>query len=316
MRHHHHNNNNKKRNNNCDNGVTSNDLSAAVDCSISDCSSDYFRDKLANELQRGSARSLRRVGHNHHLHQQQQQQQPQHFHSTLHQPQPAHLHHHRQVRLSPLNHIYMDIESREGEPVYEEIDRSEAAAALHQLSSDFSDEDGRRRSDISRQSSGSYGDNRPLIGGQVVGGGSGTASALTPHQQQPNRTTDSVLMPQVAYNAPPYHAGPVPPIPQPIGLVPHGQSAVATAATATGSVLSNGFQASYDPGVHQQHHQQRPMPNDNSMFVAMLDGRKVVCRLQGKQDHQPQPHLNGHSQQQQLHYPQPQHHHRLSHSEC
>ncbi|XP_050519507.1 latrophilin Cirl isoform X1 [Diabrotica virgifera virgifera] len=45
----------------------------------------------------------------------------------------------------------------EDDPVYEEIDRSEIQV------SDMSDEDGKRQSDMSRQSSRSYGDHRPLI---------------------------------------------------------------------------------------------------------------------------------------------------------
>lgn len=45
----------------------------------------------------------------------------------------------------------------EDDPVYEEIDRNEIQF------SDMSDEDGRRQSDMSRQSSRSYGDHRPLI---------------------------------------------------------------------------------------------------------------------------------------------------------
>lgn len=45
----------------------------------------------------------------------------------------------------------------EDDPVYEEIERNEIQI------SDMSDEDGKRQSDMSRQSSRSYGDNRPLI---------------------------------------------------------------------------------------------------------------------------------------------------------
>lgn len=45
----------------------------------------------------------------------------------------------------------------EDDPVYEEIERNEIQV------SDMSDEDGKRQSDMSRQSSRSYGDHRPLI---------------------------------------------------------------------------------------------------------------------------------------------------------
>lgn len=70
---------------------------------------------------------------------------------------------------SPWNHTYTEIREREREreanrvreddPVYEEIERERAEIQV----SDMSDEDGRRQSDMSRQSSRSYGDHRPLI---------------------------------------------------------------------------------------------------------------------------------------------------------
>jgi len=50
------------------------------------------------------------------------------------------------------------------DPVYEEIERErEREREQAALVSDLSDEDGRRNSDMSRQSSKSYGDHRPLI---------------------------------------------------------------------------------------------------------------------------------------------------------
>lgn len=65
---------------------------------------------------------------------------------------------------SPWNHTYTEIhEARmrglapDDDPVYEEIEKSEIQV------SDMSDEDGKRQSDMSRQSSRSYGDHRPLI---------------------------------------------------------------------------------------------------------------------------------------------------------
>lgn len=66
---------------------------------------------------------------------------------------------------SPWNHTYTEIHDGriqrglmpEDDPVYEEIERNEIQV------SDMSDEDGKRQSDISRQSSRSYGDHRPLI---------------------------------------------------------------------------------------------------------------------------------------------------------
>lgn len=67
---------------------------------------------------------------------------------------------------SPWNHTYTEIhDSRlqrsmvvpEDDPVYEEIERNDIQV------SDMSDEDGKRQSDMSRQSSRSYDDHRPLI---------------------------------------------------------------------------------------------------------------------------------------------------------
>lgn len=72
---------------------------------------------------------------------------------------------------SPWNHTYTEIYDGQrlhgkrvsstmndpDDPVYEEIERNEIQV------SDMSDEDGKRQSDMSRQSSRSYGDHRPLI---------------------------------------------------------------------------------------------------------------------------------------------------------
>uniref|UniRef100_A0A1B6LWM1 Uncharacterized protein n=1 Tax=Graphocephala atropunctata TaxID=36148 RepID=A0A1B6LWM1_9HEMI len=76
---------------------------------------------------------------------------------------------HRGRAASPWNHTYTEIReqqaaaAREDDPVYEEIER-ERERERHEVSvSDMSDEDGRRQSDMSRQSSRSYGDHRPLI---------------------------------------------------------------------------------------------------------------------------------------------------------
>lgn len=68
---------------------------------------------------------------------------------------------------SPWNHTYTEIHdnrskrssisNNDEDPVYEEIERNEIQV------SDMSDEDGKRQSDMSRQSSRSYGDHKPLI---------------------------------------------------------------------------------------------------------------------------------------------------------
>ncbi|XP_029345883.1 latrophilin Cirl isoform X1 [Acyrthosiphon pisum] len=71
---------------------------------------------------------------------------------------------------SPWNHTYSEImggisaSAGLDDPVYEEIERErEREREQAALVSDLSDEDGRRNSDMSRQSSKSYGDHRPLI---------------------------------------------------------------------------------------------------------------------------------------------------------
>lgn len=53
--------------------------------------------------------------------------------------------------------------ANEDDPVYEEIERGGGGGGGEIQVSDMSDEDGRRQSDMSRQSSRSYGDHRPLI---------------------------------------------------------------------------------------------------------------------------------------------------------
>ncbi|XP_031782243.1 latrophilin Cirl isoform X2 [Nasonia vitripennis] len=89
---------------------------------------------------------------------------------------------------SPYNHTYTEIrdarhqqhyaqqhgyglsQHMQDDPVYEEIERAQGVLGIGggcpeaaQAASDMSDEDGRRQSDMSRQSSRSYGDHRPLI---------------------------------------------------------------------------------------------------------------------------------------------------------
>nr|XP_018896103.1 PREDICTED: latrophilin Cirl-like isoform X3 [Bemisia tabaci] len=68
---------------------------------------------------------------------------------------------------SPWNHTYTEITVNAPlpieDPVYEEIERERERDRDRGQVSDVSDEDGRRQSDMSRQSSRSYGDHRPLI---------------------------------------------------------------------------------------------------------------------------------------------------------
>ncbi|XP_037090639.1 LOW QUALITY PROTEIN: latrophilin Cirl-like [Pollicipes pollicipes] len=76
-------------------------------------------------------------------------------------------------------HTYMEVD---GDPVYEEIERHEPRHEL--LVSDVSDED-RKQSDMSRQSSRNYSDNRPLIpygAERAVRAGGGQARALAASQ--------------------------------------------------------------------------------------------------------------------------------------
>ena len=70
--------------------------------------------------------------------------------------------------MSPFNHIYMEIDPKteEGGALYEAVSQSEAGRnETYMLSSvsDMSDDDFRRCSDISRQSSSRYAENKPLI---------------------------------------------------------------------------------------------------------------------------------------------------------
>merc|ERR1719195_1828623 len=71
--------------------------------------------------------------------------------------------------MSPLNHIYMEIDPRSEDghsTVYEAVNQSEASRSeTYMLSSvsDMSDDDFRRSSDVSRQSSSRYAEHKPLI---------------------------------------------------------------------------------------------------------------------------------------------------------
>ena len=67
--------------------------------------------------------------------------------------------------MSPFNHIYMEIDPKTEEAtVYEALNHSERSETYMLSSvSDMSDEDFRRSSDVSRQSSNRYAENKPLI---------------------------------------------------------------------------------------------------------------------------------------------------------
>lgn len=92
---------------------------------------------------------------------------PGQVHQIMHQPVLKKKNNGGLRAASPWNHTYTEIHdnrskrsslsNNEEDPVYEEIERNEIQV------SDMSDEDGKRQSDMSRQSSRSYGDHKPLI---------------------------------------------------------------------------------------------------------------------------------------------------------
>ena len=172
---------------------------------------------------------------------------------------------------SPWNHTYTEIrEGRphghghvlaqahpglpEDDPVYEEIERSEIQV------SDMSDEDGKRQSDVSRQSSRSYGDHRPLI----------------PYSPAADRNFHSCLDAAFKHRHKDharYHPG----LDRDLGELDFCRLSPA------------GFRT---PTDHSRH---LPNPNvylysgENARTVAVLDGETVVCHLQ-QPDHQLYPH--------------------------
>jgi hypothetical protein len=112
---------------------------------------------------------------------------------------------------SPWNHTYTEIRDglgqlhqmrvgSEDDPVYEEIERGHAHQQFQEVQvSDMSDEDGRRQSDMSRQSSRSYSDHRPLIPyGQAATNAAAAASvtleSLLRHNLKEQQQLDAELM--------------------------------------------------------------------------------------------------------------------------
>ncbi|CAK9800214.1 Latrophilin Cirl [Anthophora plagiata] len=169
---------------------------------------------------------------------------------------------HHQLHAHHGQHVHLPRDlTNEDEPVYEEIERSGGGGGGEIQVSDMSDEDGRRQSDMSRQSSRSYGDHRPLIPyspaadrnlvhyGQTLtdrGGGGGGNIHCDPSEYSPavERTLNTCwekLRKQQAW----YERGELPRLP-----------------------------ASY--GIQPQH--------DHTRTVAVLDGHTVVCHLQPQTD--------------------------------
>ncbi|KAK9304842.1 hypothetical protein QLX08_003910 [Tetragonisca angustula] len=174
---------------------------------------------------------------------------------------------HHQLHAHHGQHVHLPRDlTNEDEPVYEEIERggggggSGGGGGGGEIQvSDMSDEDGRRQSDMSRQSSRSYGDHRPLIPyspatdrnlvhyGQTLtdrGGGGNIhcdASEYSPAFERTLNTCWEKLRKQQAW----YERGELPRLPTSFGIPPQP---------------------------------------DQSRTVAVLDGHTVVCHLQPQTD--------------------------------
>ncbi|XP_076383427.1 latrophilin Cirl isoform X4 [Megalopta genalis] len=149
--------------------------------------------------------------------------------------------------------------ANEDDPVYEEIERAGVGGGGEIQVSDMSDEDGRRQSDMSRQSSRSYGDHRPLIpyspatdrnlvhyGQTLTDRGGGGNMHYDPSEYNPavERTLNACwekLRKQQAR----YERGELPRLPASYGIPPQ---------------------------------------QDHTRTVAVLDGHTVVCHLQPQTD--------------------------------
>lgn len=170
---------------------------------------------------------------------------------------------HHQMHAHHGQHVHIPRElTNEDEPVYEEIERGGVGGGGEIQVSDMSDEDGRRQSDMSRQSSRSYGDHRPLIPyspatdrnlvhyGQTLtergGGGGGNihcdANEYSPAVERTlNTCWEKLRKQQQAW----YERGELPRLPATYGIPPQ---------------------------------------QDHTRTVAVLDGHTVVCHLQPQTD--------------------------------
>ena len=151
---------------------------------------------------------------------------------------------------SPWNHTYMEIET-EADPVYEEIERERwgrnggcIGSEIMQVS-DLSDEDIKRGtpSDMSRQSSRSYGDSRPLLSYY--------------HQQQQKQIQQQQQLQQNHHYNPHDH-------------INESQFALSEERLRD----FNAAQMSRDLEQLQQQ-----LSRENLMTVAVLNGEQVVCQL-------------------------------------
>ncbi|PNF40244.1 hypothetical protein B7P43_G07072 [Cryptotermes secundus] len=140
------------------------------------------------------------------------------------------------------------------DPVYEEIERSEVQV------SDMSDEDGKRQSDVSRQSSRSYGDHRPLI----------------PYSPATDRNFHSCLDAAFKHQLKD-HARYHPSLDRDLEEMDFcGPS-------------PGGFHTTTDLSRHPPNPSAYVYSGENARTVAVLDGETVVCHLQ-QPDHQIYPH--------------------------
>lgn len=138
----------------------------------------------------------------------------------------------------------------EDDPVYEEIEQSEIQV------SDMSDEDGKRQSDVSRQSSRSYGDNRPLI----------------PYSPATDRNFHSCLDAAFKHRLKDhtrYHPG------LDRDLEERDFNCLSPA----------GFQMPTDLSRHSSNPSTYLYSSENARTVAVLDGETVVCHLQQPDHH-------------------------------
>lgn len=170
---------------------------------------------------------------------------------------------HHQIHSHHGQHVHITrghgVAGCDDDPVYEEIERGSEIQV-----SDMSDEDGRRQSDMSRQSSRSYGDHRPLIPyspandrslihyGQTIERNIAAQQHCNPELYSPggdrngtNNCWDKIRRHQARYE---------------LGELPR----------LTGNYGIGGI-----PTIQHQ---------DHSRTVAVLDGHTVVCHLQPQTD--------------------------------
>ncbi|XP_020707025.2 latrophilin Cirl isoform X2 [Athalia rosae] len=183
-----------------------------------------------------------------------------------HHHQIHHGHHHGQHV-----HLPRGLVGGDDDPVYEEIERGGGGVGGGEIQvSDMSDEDGRRQSDMSRQSSRSYGDHRPLIPYSPA-----NDRSLIHYGQTIERNSAGVhCNPNSDYS-------------------PASQLDRTTSNNSSSSSGNNCWekirrqQARYELGELSRlpgNYGLPPLQQDHSRTVAVLDGHTVVCHLQPQTD--------------------------------